>query len=110
MKYVVVVPKVDVLEDENYTRRIEIMIKGSPVLNVALDEQEYEFEYDLEYGREMRVRCGTADDVEMTHIIGGKTASFACHHFSVFMEEEEKDEDDTDEFENFSEDSLDSEE
>jgi len=58
---VVSLPKFDLPED-NFTRRLRVMVKADLALDIKLDEEEYEYMFLVEDGQEFRVEVAHAGE------------------------------------------------
>lgn len=55
MKIRVLVPRVDVADDENFTRRLRVLTSGNLQLDIQLDCDSYKFDFDVDLHKEIRV-------------------------------------------------------
>jgi len=89
MKYQVNVPAVDgVSPDESFTRRLRVLVKADPALDIRLDENKYSYEFNVFKGQEFRVEA--ANEGEKTPFVFTTTIDdadfgeiFAGAYFSV---------------------------
>lgn len=90
MTYKMTFPKVEVPEEQNFTRQLKVFRSGNPILDLQIDENEYNVEYEFLPQKELRVDViheGETEPIVLRHTTSlDDTSKVVIDHSHVKVE------------------------